>query len=940
MRLSKYLPLLSILAGFNAGIYSTALADTLNDAEQAIENKNYSTAIIHLKNQLRETPKNAHARFLLGDVYLRTGKLDSSLKELGRAHKLLPNDTNILFRYADALQTAGKQDKILKLLKTPFNEHKLESRRLTFVGYAHLGLQQLADALQAFEEANQLIKSTDAYNGLAALSMFEKDYVKAEQLIGQSLSIEPDSSSTLQLKAKLANINKQPEQAIKIYNQIIEKNPTNLLFRLERATTLTIQNNTAAAKADLKIILDKYQNHPQANFMKAQILLREKDYTGAQEAAQLVVNIAPKHMPAAFILGAANFALKNFNQAEEYLTIYLASAPNNLKAQNILANVYLAQGKTKQSLLIIEGIPKNQLENDPLLLVTLGTTYIQIGEKEKGLKLLNQAQTLAPDNQEIKKRLIAAQFKSGELEEAISELEELANIQTDSSQQISQSQTNYLLIISYIKQKQLDKANDKIDQLLNKTPDDLKLLNLKALVLQLNGDTKEAMAQYQAIIKLDKENIPAYMGMARINALEANWQESENHFKQVITIQPNALKAYLGLAAIAEKQNKPQLTEQYFLKAIEQSKTNIASQLTIADLLSQWYQTKQLSPKILELADKLSKQHPNDNKVRSFLARAQLVNEKPSRAERTLKNILTFDKQDIKHRVLLAKVIGQDPSRIEEAVRVIDDGMQIHPENQLFYTLKASLLINQKKHESAIKLARTMQDKFPDSNTGLLLEADIFRAQNQFEQALTIYQDVYKLNTEKNKTPDAKIFAAIVDMHLSLKQQDKAIILLTKAVDKALITDDDLNNLFKLASLHHEKQEFDKAEIYYLLILEKKPKHVITLNNLAWIKIDSNVKEAVQLAKQAHEESPSSAAIMDTYGFFLVRDAQYEAGLELLKKAANGIPGDKDIQYHLAFTYVKLGQQEKAREILEKIVNSKQAFSEQKKALILYQEIK
>ena len=931
MRIKKRLSLLCLLAG----IYSTAIANTIQDAEQAIENKDYSTAIIHLKNQLKETPNDAQARFLLGSVYLNTGKLDSSLKELGRAYDLSPKDTKILFSYADALQVSGKQKKILTLLNTPLNNEEQESQRLIYRGYAYLALNQLADARMAFEQALKLNVSANAYNGLATLHIVEKEYTSAEQLLTKSTAIEADNTKTLHLKAKLDNLNQQHEQALVLYNQLIEKKPDNLSFHLERAATLAILNKDQLAKVDLQVVLDKVNNHPQANFIKAQILLREKDFAGAQKAAQLAVNAAPNHMPAAFILGAANFALKHYNQAEEYLTIYLASNPNNLKAQNLLANVYLAQGKTKQTLVILEGIPKKQLESDPLLLVTLGSTYVQIGETQKGLQLLSQAQKLAPNDQNIRKRLIAAQFQSGELDNAIEELEQLVTIQTDSTkpqlQTETQIQTSYLLIISYIKQKQFDKAEDKVDQLLVQTPDDTKLLNLKALTEQLKGNSEQAIAQYETIVQMDKDNIPAYMGLARISALESKWQASENYFKQVIKINPKALKAYLGLAVIAEKQNKPEVAEQYFMDAIEQSKDEIPSQLIIAGLLSQWYQSRQQPEKILSLAEKLDKQHPNNSKIRSFLARSQLLNKQNERAERTLKSIITFDKKDVQHRLLLVNIISQDPKRINEAFTLLDEVQIIDEENQSPYTIKASLLLRQEKYEDAINVAQSMQKKFPDSTTGRLLEADIYRAQKEYKKALVIYQAVYEQHADK------KVFAAIIDTLIALNEKDEAITLLTKSLEK---TPDDFNNLFKLASLYHEKMQLDTAETYYQRILEKNPRHIITLNNLAWIKIDTDIKQAVELARQAHEAAPKSAAIMDTYGYILVLDAQYDAGIELLKQAAIGIPEDKDIQYHLAFAYEKMGQRDKAQKILAKIVLSKQAFSEQQKAELLYKKIK
>ena len=925
MHTRKTLPLFSFVTGLTLALCTTSFADTMQDAREAIDKKDYSTAIIHLKNQLKESPKDAQARFLLGNIYLTTGKLQASVKELGRAHEYAPEDNEILFRYAESLQAAGEHGKLLKLLKKPLSNKTSESQRLSYIGYAHLAKNQLGDAKANFEQANQLHKSALALNGLANLALHEKDLNQAEQFIEDALIIEPNNRSTLQLKAKLSNLNKQHKAALKIYNQLIENNTNNLQYRLERAATYAVLKDNIKAKADINFVLSKVENHPQANFIKAQILLQEQDFVGAQAASQKVVNAVPQHMPAALILGASNFALKNYNQAAEYLIIYMSSDPSNLKAQNLLANVYLEQGKIRQALLILEGIPQDKLNSDPQLLISLGAAYIRNGESEKGIRQLKQAQKLAPDNQDIRKRLIAAEFQSGEMDNAISELEQLT---TDEQSPI---QGQYLLIVSYIKQKQFDKADEKLQQLINKTPEDIKLLLLRALNEQLKGNTQAAITQYKDILKKDKNNIPAYMGLAQIAAIEKKWQEASDYFKKILTINPKAIKAYLGLAAIAGKQNQHQQTEQYFLDAIEASKEDKTSQMVIANLLSQWYQNRKEPEKILTLANELQKQYPNDSQMRQFLARAQLVNGQNQQAEKTLQNLIALDKKDIESRVLLAKLISQTPERTDEVLSILRDTQTLEPDNLSLYTYEASVLIKRSRFDEAIFVARNLQLEFPDQNTGQLLEADIYQAQKQYEKALKIYQKVY------NKTPDKKILTAIVDMMLKLKQTDNAIEVLNTAVE----TDqDDVDNMFKLASLYHGKNELEKAEKYYQRILKKIPNHIVSLNNLAWIHMENNAARAVELSKKAHELSPNSAAITDTYGFALVKNKQYEEGLNLLIQASENLPKDKDIQYHLAYTYEKTGNKEKAVAILKELANSKDTFSEQEKANKLYQSLK
>ena len=104
-------------------------------------------------------------------------------------------------------------------------------------------------------------------------------------------------------------------------------------------------NKNEAAKKDIDIVLKKAKNNPQANFIKAQILFKEQKFQEAHTAATIVVNTLPRFMPGAYMLAATNFALKNYNAAVEYLLVYLSDVPNDIKAQNLLATIYLQQQK-------------------------------------------------------------------------------------------------------------------------------------------------------------------------------------------------------------------------------------------------------------------------------------------------------------------------------------------------------------------------------------------------------------------------------------------------------------------------------------------------------------------------------------------------------------------------------------------------------------------
>ena len=122
--------------------------------------------------------------------------------------------------------------------------------------------------------------------------------------------------------------------------------------------------------------------------------------------------------------------------------------------------------------------------------------------------------------------------------------------------------------------------------------------------------------------------------------------------------------------------------------------------------------------------------------------------------------------------------------------------------------------------------------------------------------------------------------------------------------------------------------------------LTEQPDNVLALNNLAFLYSQQNDPRALELAKKAYEKAPESAAILDTYGYILIKQGQPKEGLPILEKAASLAPKANDIQFHLAEAYVANDNTQKAIEILEPIVKAEQNFSEKKAAVSLLDKLK
>jgi Flp pilus assembly protein TadD len=135
-----------------------------------------------------------------------------------------------------------------------------------------------------------------------------------------------------------------------------------------------------------------------------------------------------------------------------------------------------------------------------------------------------------------------------------------------------------------------------------------------------------------------------------------------------------------------------------------------------------------------------------------------------------------------------------------------------------------------------------------------------------------------------------------------------------------------------LVSYDLAAQRFDQAKAELEHILEKDPRNVVALNNLAWLYQRAGDPRARSLAERAYLLAPNLAQTADTLGWILVQEGQPAIALALLKEA-NGVPSAAPaIRYHLAVALNDSGHPEDAVPLLSEIVKPDVDFDEKPNA--------
>ena len=515
--------------------------------------------------------------------------------------------------------------------------------------------------------------------------------------------------------------------------------------------------------------------------------------------------------------------------------------------------------------------------------------------------------------------------ESTELGRSISALE--------SFQQAEQSnkRANYLEVLDLLKQNKLEDAQNKISSLLKQNPNEADYYNLNALLDTLKKDTSAAQQNYEKAIKLDPKNILAYLGSAKLALDGGQLDKAKEYADKALSINDKAINGYLVLADVAYKQKNTDEVEKLLLTAQEKVKGNITAEIEVVKNLAKFYAMQKQADKILALTEGLVSRYPDNSQALGLLAQAQIINNKKPLAEQTLLKLINLEKQDIGSRLLLVKLLSEQPDKEQETLKLLDETARIAPNNPEALVYKTAYLIKLKHYQEAMELANKIDSQFPKLVLGKLLKGDVYLAEKKLDKATDMYQQAYKIE------PNDRVLFTLADLLNAQKKEPEAIKLLNNALEK-----NNKNSAihFKLATIYQQQNDLKQAEAHYNAMLAENADDVLALNNLAFLYSQQKDPRALELAKKAYEKAPESAAILDTYGYILIKQGQTKEGLPILEKAAGLAPQANDIQFHLAEAYVADNNNQKAIEILEKIVKAEQDFSEKKAAVTLLDKLK
>lgn len=323
------------------------------DALIHYQKKDFTTAIIQLKNALQLDNKHLPAKILLGEAYISSGNPEAAEVQLRRARQQGADEDLVAVPIGNSLLSQDKYQKLKDYISRTRRSPEVDSKLQVILGIAYTQQLKYRDADQAFNKARSLDPGNpEPLLALGSLALNYGDLDTAQTLVDALRDLVPDSPDLWLLEGDLYLRQNKSKLALEFYNKILQQNPdyVTAIFRRSRilldkgqfdvviaelkplweeelydpeaiylySTALARSGNTALANKVLEdasrkidyLGADLLDKHPTLTLLSATIAYDQGNYLKALESAKKLVGKLPDHRQSRMLLGRINMDME------------------------------------------------------------------------------------------------------------------------------------------------------------------------------------------------------------------------------------------------------------------------------------------------------------------------------------------------------------------------------------------------------------------------------------------------------------------------------------------------------------------------------------------------------------------------------------------------------------------------------------------------------
>ncbi|MCM0611841.1 tetratricopeptide repeat protein [Marinobacter sediminum] len=799
-------------------------------------------------------------------------QLFSSIDEESISQQNL-NDAALIRAEANLMQ--GKFDEALAALDALEEPDRVQQLRGELIkGDVHLAAGRPGAARKAYSIAQDIDpREVEPLIGLSKVAYSQNEQEQGNEYLAQAEELNPNNVELWLWKARLAHNTGDWADAEQAYVNALETIGQFDVMTYQKFETMSAlidalreQGKSSEAFVYEEILAKSAPGTIRSNLIAAQEAFNKGDLNDAARYLEEVLAQAPGQEQAALMLGIIRYRQGRPQEAETLLAP-VANMGDSEQARKLLAATRLQMRNPEGAREILANLEDQ--DSDPETLALVGIASLVSGDTESGEQFIEKSLEIAPDNNGLRLRYTTYLVRTGEIERAIDQANQVLKNDPESEQ------ARLLIVQAYVSANKNDAAIAAASDWVKEQPKSVAALVTRGNVAANAENIAEAKQYYQRAAEADSDNPAGLNALGNLARLRNEPDQAKDYFRQAIELSPDDRQALQGLTSVMEREELTALMEQ------------------------------------------VREQHPNAYGPRLILLESALIDNNSQRADDLTASLMERENESspapaesvvasVYHRI--ATQLAQR-ERLGQASDVLRRGRILFPNNEEIGIQAAAIQFTEGNTKEARDILRDVKQQHPESAAPFRIEARYFERREEYQEAAELYQ----LALEKEKTAELEVSYARTLARSG--QRDKATEALENA-SQAFPRNPQI--LMNLAMLHQENEAPEKAIPPYEQLLEITPRNVIALNNLAWIYHQKGDDRAMELARQAFELNSDNAAIADTYGWILYKAGETEESLPVLEKAHELQPDSEEIAMHLAEAYRANDRDADAKRVLEK----------------------
>ncbi len=560
-----------------------------------------------LREAVELAPQNPDARKLLGETHFKAGRYSAAAKELQKALRFgaLDPDGNAARLLAEALIRSDQVEHARSFIQQ--QSPTLSPRWLALIGLAEFRAGDYGDAAATLAHAVHAAASDSKAREDAkipywlALTQFARShYEDAFENVKNALALDERNPNYLALLGNVELVRKNIDAAEQVYDHALAISPTAVGARCGKARVAVARNELQRATTLVGTLPTTSTNLCVA-FVRALVTAQ----TGAPENAigelTRLLNKAPNHQDAMYLLASLKADAEQYHQALEILKALLRVNPQHMPAIQLRATM---RDVTKQGgeISVTEKPRPNAIKNVAfdLSLKVIGQPYLDnaVIVVERWL-----SSETGERRQEIEPLLVALRLQNRtEARRALASLRpSLADSNTALALQV-------LLLLDEEKHAQ---ASALAAALADASPDSALALALTGECLAAQQKMPASMRSYELALAKDPSSEIAALALAR-RAVAINERDKATAiYRRLLRGNGGITPAAVSLASLLVADNKHQDALQLLTTAMAVNNDDFRLPLAVAliTLEPQWLNLD-AAEKALSAATILAREHP------------------------------------------------------------------------------------------------------------------------------------------------------------------------------------------------------------------------------------------------------------------------------------------------------------------------------------------